>query len=68
MSQCKFPEATNLKGEELRKQWLAAIRRTNTPVTNNSYVCSQHFVGGCREQLDGLANLPFVRSMFVTHL
>ena len=36
------------KDENLRRLWLAAIPGTNTPLTSNSYVCGQHFVGGTR--------------------
>ena len=42
---------------DLRKQWLAAIPRTNTPLTSNSYVCGQHFLGGKRARPD---NVPKV--------
>ena len=28
-------------------QWLVKIRRENTPITKNSYVCSQHFEASC---------------------
>lgn len=33
---------------QLRKQWIAAIPRANTPISANSYICGQHFVEGRR--------------------
>ena len=37
------------KDKNLCKLWLAAIPRTNIPLTSNSYICGQHFLGGKRK-------------------
>ena len=36
-----------LSNKKLLSQWLIKLRRANTPVTKNSYVCSQHFLPDC---------------------
>ena len=36
-----------LSNKKLLTEWLVKLRRANTPVTKNSYVCSQHFVPDC---------------------
>ena len=36
-----------LSNKNLLAQWLVKLRRENTPVNKNSYVCSQHFEANC---------------------
>lgn len=36
-----------LSNKKLLTKWLVKLRRANTPVTKNSYVCSQHFDPDC---------------------
>ena len=36
-----------LSNKNLLAQWLVKLRRKNTPVNKNSYVCSQHFDTNC---------------------
>ena len=36
-----------LRRKTLLAQWLVKLRRENTPITKNSYVCSQHFEASC---------------------
>ena len=36
-----------LSNKNLLAQWLVKLRRENTPVNKNSYVCSQHFEASC---------------------
>ncbi|KAL9973404.1 hypothetical protein ACROYT_G019860 [Oculina patagonica] len=36
-----------LSNKNLLAQWLVKLRRENTPVSKNSYVCSQHFEANC---------------------
>ena len=36
-----------LSNKNLLAQWLLKLRRENTPVNKNSYVCSQHFEANC---------------------
>ena len=44
--QCKRLSFYRLpRNEDLRRRWIAAIPRSNTPLMENSYVCG-HFVGG----------------------
>ena len=40
--------------EKLRKAWIVKIRRENTPLTPNSYVCGVHFEGQRRSSTDDL--------------
>ena len=35
--------------EEQRREWIVKIRRKNTPLTPNTYVCGVHFDGGKRQ-------------------
>ena len=37
----------SLSNKNLLAQWLVKLRRENTPVNKNSYVCSQHFEASC---------------------
>ena len=40
--------------KHLRKDWIAKIRRDNTPMGENTYVCGVHFEGGRRRDVDSL--------------
>ena len=41
----------------LRKRWLVAVHRENTPELANSYVCGQHFRGGRRQGQDDVPSI-----------
>lgn len=43
-----------MKDKTLLRTWLIKIKRKNTPVTKNSYLCSAHFSKGCfRKSIGG---------------
>lgn len=64
MVHCCVPDCTNYsskssdkgisyhripKNKDLRKAWIARVRRENLPPAENCYVCSEHFTEDCFE-------------------
>ena len=46
-----------LHNENLLTKWLVNVRRVNTPVSEYSHICSEHFEGG---QKKDRANIPTI--------
>lgn len=48
-----------LENQELLSKWIAKIRRTNTPINENSRLCGDHFEAECFKKVPGSSRICF---------